>query len=69
MGQNENPYPSTHTLDPGREGGGYRESQTRTQAPHNSRKPSVHSPGTEAARAIAGNPPKRGPETGGKAAS
>ena len=26
--------------------------QTQTQAPHNSRKPSVHSPGTEAARAM-----------------
>ena len=37
-GRSRNPSPST--------------TQTQTQAPHNSRKPSVHSPGTEAARAM-----------------
>ena len=51
-GQNQNPYPSTHTQDPTREWRGYRETQTRAQAPHNSRKPSVHSPGTQAASAM-----------------
>ena len=52
VGRNQNPYPSTHTLDPSQEWRCYRETQTRTQAPHISRKPSVHSPGTEAARAM-----------------
>ena len=52
MGRNPNPYPSTHTLDPSQELQDYRETQTRTHAPHNSRKRSVHSPGTEAARAM-----------------
>ena len=37
-GRSRNPSPST--------------TQTQKQAPHNSRKPSVHSPGTEAARAM-----------------
>ena len=37
-GRSQNPNPTT--------------TQTQTQAPRNSRKPSVHSPGTEAARAM-----------------
>ena len=40
-GRNQNPYPSTHTQDPSQEWLGYRETQTQTQAPHNSRNPSV----------------------------
>ena len=46
------PYPSTPTQDPSQEWQGYRQTQTQTQAPHNSRKPGVHSLGTEAARAM-----------------
>ena len=52
-GAKAKPVPkNTHTLDPSQDWRGYRETQTQTQAPHNSRKPSVHSPGTEAARAM-----------------
>ena len=56
-GRNHKPYPNTPTQDPSQGWRGYRNpnpSTTRTQAqtPHNSRKPSVHSPGTEAARAM-----------------
>ena len=51
-GRSQNPYPSTPTQNPSQDWRGYRETQTKTQAPHNSRKPSVHSPGTEAARAM-----------------
>ena len=55
--RNHNPYPNTPTQDPSRGWRGYRNlspSTTRTQpqTPHNSRKPSVHRPGTEAARAM-----------------
>ena len=42
-GRSRNPNPTT--------------TQTQTQAPRNSRKPSVHSPGTEAARAMQVTPP------------
>ena len=51
-GAKPNPYPSTHTQDPSQEWRGYNETQTQIQAPHNSRKPSVYSRGTEAARAM-----------------
>ena len=58
-GQNHKPYPNTPTQDPSQGWQGYRNprprpSTTRTEAqtPHNTRKPSVHSPGTEAARAM-----------------
>ena len=51
-GRDQNPYQNTQTLDRIQEWRGYRETRTQTQAPHNSRKPSVHSPGTEAARAM-----------------
>ena len=47
-GESQNPYPNTHTLDPSQDWLGYRETQTQTQTPHNSRKHSVH----EAARAM-----------------
>ena len=40
------------------------ESQTQTQAPHNSRKPSVHSRGTETARAMQVARPKVTPRPG-----
>ena len=52
FGQNQNPYQHTHTLNPGQDWRGYRKMQTQTKAPHNTRKPSVHSLGTEAARAM-----------------
>ena len=51
-GRSQNPYQSTPTQDPSQSRRGYRKTQTQAQAPHNSRKPSVHSPGTEAARAM-----------------
>ena len=56
-GCNHKPYPNTPTQDPSQAWQGYRNpnpSTTRTQeqTPHNSRKPSVHSRGTEAARAM-----------------
>ena len=56
-GQNHNPYPNTPTPDPSQGWRGYPNpspstTRTQTQTPHNSRKPSVHSPGTEAARAM-----------------
>ena len=55
--QTHNPYPNTPTEDPSQGWQGNRNpspSTTRpqTQTPHNNRKPSVHSPGTEAARAM-----------------
>ena len=52
VGRSPNRYPSTHTQDPSQDWRSYRETQTQTQAPHNSRKSSVHRPGTEAARAM-----------------
>ena len=56
-GRNHKPYPNTPTQDPSHGWRGYQSpnpSTTRTQAQtlHNSKKPSVHSPGTEAARAM-----------------
>ena len=56
-GRNHNPYPNTPTQDPSQGWWGYRNlnpitTRTQTQTPHNNRKPSVHSPGTEAARAM-----------------
>ena len=56
-GQNHKTYPNTPTQDPSQGWRGYgnpNPSTIRTQAqtPHNSRKPSVDSPGTEAARAM-----------------
>ena len=55
-GRNHNPYPNTPTQDPSQGWRVYRNpshgtTRTQTQMPHNSRKPSGHSPGTEAARA------------------
>ena len=51
-GRNQNPYPGTPTQDPSQAWRGYRETQIQTQAPHNRRNPGVHSPGTEAGRAM-----------------
>ena len=51
-GRSENLYQNTHTLDPSKEWRGRRKTQSQTQVPHNSRKTGVHSPGTEAARAM-----------------
>ena len=51
-GPSQNPYTNMHTLDLSHDWRGYRQTQTQTQAPHNSRKPGVHSPDTEAARAL-----------------
>ena len=56
-GRNHKPYQNTPEQDPSKGWGGHRNpnpSTTRTQAqtPDHSRKPSVHSPGTEAARAM-----------------
>ena len=51
-GRSRNRYPSTPIQDPSQGWRGYRETQIQTQAPHDSRKPSVHSPRTEAARAM-----------------
>ena len=55
-GRNHKPYPNT-TQDPSQGWQAYRNpspstTQTQTQTPHNSRKPSVHSLGTEAARVM-----------------
>ena len=50
--RSQSPYPNTHYLDPSQDCRGYRQTKTQTQAPNNSRKPIVHSPGTEAARAM-----------------
>ena len=55
-GRNHNPYPNT-TKDPSQGWRGYRSrspstTKTKTQTPNNSRKPSVHSPGTEAVRVM-----------------
>ena len=51
-GQSRRPSQRTRTLDPGQEWRSHRGDQTQTQTPHNNRKPSVHGPGTEAARAM-----------------
>ena len=56
-GRNHKPYPNTTTQDPSQGWQGYPNphpsiTRTRAQTPHNSRKPSVHSPGTEAAPAM-----------------
>ena len=51
-GAKQNAYPSTRTQDPSQDWRGYRKTQTQKQPQHNSRKPSVHSPGTEAAPAM-----------------
>ena len=50
--QPHTPYPRTSTKGPSQEWRAYRKTLTQTQAPQNSRIPSVHSPGTEAARAM-----------------
>ena len=51
-GQSRYLSPKTRTLNPGQEWRSQLGTQTQTQTPHNNRKPSVHSPGTEAARAM-----------------
>ena len=56
-GRHHKPYPNTPAQDPSQDWRGYLNphptaTRTQTQTPHNSRKPSVHSPGTEAARAM-----------------
>ena len=61
-GRQHKPYPNTPAQDPSKDWRRYRNphpttTRTQTQAPHNSRKPSVHSPGTEAARAMQLTPP------------
>ena len=56
-GRSQNPYPNTHILDPSQDWLGIYETETQTQAPDNSRKPSVHSPGPNAARAMQGTRP------------
>ena len=50
----EKPKPVNKHTHPRPQAGlaGFCKTQTQAQAPHNSRKPSVHSPGTEAARAM-----------------
>ena len=50
--EGENPNPSTHTTVPNQDRRGKGKTQTQTHAPHNNRKPSIHSPGTKVARAI-----------------
>ena len=56
-GWHHKPYPNTPATDPSQDWRGYLNphptaTRTHTQTPHISRKPSVHSPGTEAARAM-----------------
>ena len=51
-GQSRNPSATTRNLDPSQECCSHRGGQTQTQTPHNNRRPSVHSLGTEAARAM-----------------
>ena len=56
-GRRHKPYTNTPAQGPSQDWLGYLNphpttTRTRTQMPHNSRKPSVHSPGTEAARAM-----------------
>ena len=56
-GGHHKPYPNTPAQDPSQDWRGYLNphptaTRTQTQTTHNSRKPSVHSPGTEAARAV-----------------
>ena len=61
-----NPSPNTCTLDPGQKWQTHRETQTPTKAPHNSRKPSAYSPGTEAALAMQVTRPSEIRSPGGK---
>ena len=70
-GRHHKPYPNTPAQDPSREWRGYLKphptaTRTQTQTPHNSRKPSVHSPGTEAARAMQLTRPKEIRRPGGR---
>ena len=51
-GRSRNPGQNTHTQDPGQKWRGHRPPENQTEAAHNSRKPSVHSAGTEAAPAM-----------------
>ena len=56
-GQHHKPCPHTPTQDPSQDWRGKQNphptaNRTQTQTPHDSRKPSAHSPGTEAARAM-----------------
>ena len=56
-GRRHKPYPNLPAQGPSQDWRGYLNphpttNRTRTQTPHNSRKPSVHSPGTEAAGAM-----------------
>ena len=56
-GRKHKPYPNTPTQDPSQGWRGYENpnpsiNRTQAQTPRNSRKPSVHSPGTQAARAM-----------------
>ena len=56
-GRHNKRYPNTPAQDPSQDWRDYLNphrtaTRTKTQTPHNSRKPSVHSPGTEAARAM-----------------
>ena len=50
--EGEDPNTSTHQNNPNQEGPENGKPQTQAHAPHNSRKPSSHSPDTEAARAM-----------------
>ena len=56
-GQSRTPSSNRRTLDPSQEWRSHRGTQTQTETPHNNRKPSLHSPGTEAARAMQVNGP------------
>ena len=62
-GRHHKAYPNTPAQDPGQDWRGYvnpnpTATRTQTQTPHNSRKPRVHSPRTEAARAMQLTRPK-----------
>ena len=50
--RNDGAKANARTLDPSQEWQSHRGTQTPTQTPHDNGKPSVHSPGTEAARAM-----------------
>ena len=50
--RSQNMYGNTHTVDPSQDLRGCRETHTQTHALHNSSKPSIHNPGTKAARAM-----------------
>ena len=52
LGKDEIPNPSTHATFPSRERWGNSTTQAQLHAQHNRRKPRVHHPGTEAARAM-----------------